>query len=204
MARRGKPYRGLVEDTIKLDATDMRRLGVLRTGAFGRLTWDLTWGKSQSQVAEARYRTSETELIFDFKDEDRAFRQSVRIVQQECHLGGYRKWFLCPYRGPDGLCFRRVRCLYVPSWGNQFGCRHCHRLIHTSAREHDARVDELSCDLKKMSEIVRNPSSPHWEFFLASKALRRATKHPRRCLKRIYRDARQGRISCERACELVY
>ena len=175
MPRAGKAKLGLVEDALKLDAKDMRRLGVLGTGAFGQLDWDLTSGRNQSRIAEARYRTTETELFFDFKDEKRTFRQSVRIVWQPCHLGGCRRWFLCPYRGPAGGCFRRVRVLFLPEWANQFGCRHCHQLIHKSAREHDARVDWLRRHQSEVNNLLADDSGSVFAQFgrvrLAGKAL---------------------------------
>lgn len=198
MTRRGKPHLGLVEDALKLDARDMRRLGVFQPESCGEFTWDLKLGHARSRLAEARYTTSEGELILDFTDGRREFRQTIRIVRQECHLGGYRKWFLCPHRGPAGVCFRRVRCLYFPKWADQFGCRHCHRLIHRSAREHDARVNDLSFDFLKIDEILATPDVPSWQVFLCSKAIVRGTKYPERCLKRLCRDVRKGRIPRER------
>ena len=173
MPRAGKAKLGLVEDAIKLDAKDMRRLGVFRAGAFGQLDWDLTWGRNQSRIAQAQFWTTETELIVDFKDAGRAFRQSVRIVWQECHLGGFRKWFLCPHRGPAGVCFRRVRGLYLPPWASQFGCRYCHQLIHKSAREHDARVDWLRKNPDVVTSMLRDTSG---SIFVQSHRLNFAAK----------------------------
>ncbi len=182
MATRGKTHLGLVEDALKIDARDLRHLGVFRTGAFGQLTWDLTWGQGQSQLAEANYWTTETELILDFKDNDRSFRQSARIVQQDCHLGGFRRWLLCPYRGSVGVCFRRVRCLYLPAWANEFGCRNCHRLIHRSAHEHDARVDRLRKNIDLLEATVNDQSGTLSANLrrqrLATKALQRGYCRP--------------------------
>ncbi len=203
MRRRGKPSLGLVEDALKLDASDMRRLGVFRPGAFGQLTWDMTWGQNQSRLAEADYLTTETAVTLSFKDSLRSFQKTISVVASECFLGGCRRWFLCPHRGPAGTCLQRVRCLYLPSWASQFGCRHCHRLIHRSAHEHDARVDELSCDLRRIDEMLGNAGLPAWQISLNFKAINRATDHPSRCRKRILRDMMRGRITREQAVQML-
>lgn len=205
MKRRGRRSLGLVEDALKLDASDMRRLGVFRSGAFGQLTWDMTWGQNQSRLAKADYLTTETGLILSFKDSFRSFQKTIAVAQSECFFGGYRRWFLCPCGGPSGRCLRRVRCLYLPAWANEFGCRHCHRLIHRSAHEHDARVDELSCDLRRIDEMLANEKTgiPAWQLSLNLKAINRANNHPSRCSKRIYRDMKRGRITRERAVQML-
>lgn len=203
MKRRGRPSLGLVEDALKLDATDLRRLGVFRPGAYGDLTWDQTWGENQTRLAEGRYWFSETQLLLDFRDERRSFRQNIRVVRQQCYFGGYRRWFVCPNLGPAGTCLRCVRCLYLPADATQFGCRRCHRLLHRSAREHDHRVNELSCDLEQIGKILENPGAPPWQIFLTGKALKRAGEYPQRCFNRIRREARKGRISRERFIELM-
>ena len=52
---------------------------------------------------------------------------SVFLTQTQCHLGGFRTWFLCPARG----CGRRVPVLYG---GGIFACHHCHQLAYESQR----------------------------------------------------------------------
>src|SRR5215469_8765715 len=62
----------------------------------------------------------------------------VLFAESRCHLGGTRKWFLCPARG----CGRRVAVLYG---GGIFACRECHQLAYDSQREkpHDRALSRL-------------------------------------------------------------
>ena len=52
----------------------------------------------------------------------------VYLTSTDCHLGGERRWFLCPTEG----CMRRVAILYA---GEIFACRRCRQLAYLSQRE---------------------------------------------------------------------
>jgi len=55
----------------------------------------------------------------------------VRLTTSSLPWGGSRYWFICPLDG----CGRRVGCLYLPSGGRYFGCRHCYDLTYESRQE---------------------------------------------------------------------
>lgn len=55
----------------------------------------------------------------------------VRLTTSPLPWGGFRYWFICPLDG----CGRRVGCLYLPSGGRYFGCRHCYNLTYESQQE---------------------------------------------------------------------
>ncbi len=54
------------------------------------------------------------------------FDLKIRLVTTHQHLGGERRWFVCP------RCGRGVGCLYA-AWINEpFWCRRCHGLLYDS------------------------------------------------------------------------
>jgi hypothetical protein len=55
----------------------------------------------------------------------------VRLTTSALPWGGVRYWFTCPAVG----CGRRVGCLYLPSGGKYFACRHCYHLAYESSQE---------------------------------------------------------------------
>jgi hypothetical protein len=58
-----------------------------------------------------------------------ALRYPVRLTETPCHLGGARRWFVCPAVG----CQRRAAKLYL---GNRyFACRRCYNLAYQSQSE---------------------------------------------------------------------
>jgi hypothetical protein len=59
---------------------------------------------------------------------------SVRLSTTSCNFGERRYWLHCPATRNGRLCFRRVRILYLPTFGDSFGCRRCHDLTYESTR----------------------------------------------------------------------
>jgi hypothetical protein len=70
----------------------------------------------------------------------------IRITTTRPHLGGKRHWFLCPVVRQGKPCNRRVGRLYLTPGAAVFGCRGCHDLTYTTAREHDQRKYDLARD----------------------------------------------------------
>lgn len=64
---------------------------------------------------------------------------SVETIEQPCHLGGVRRWFVCP------RCGQRVGTLYI---GSDVGCRHCMRLTYWSAQAD--KMERLRLKKKKI------------------------------------------------------
>jgi hypothetical protein len=59
------------------------------------------------------------------------FDYPVNLTTTTLPWGGVRYWFICSLQG----CGRRVGCLYLPSGGKYFGCRHCYNLTYKSRQE---------------------------------------------------------------------
>jgi hypothetical protein len=66
---------------------------------------------------------------------------AVQTTTSPCNFGRPRSWLICPVVRDGVPCLKRVRKLYLPPEGRFFGCRTCYRLVYTSAREHDRRLD---------------------------------------------------------------
>lgn len=69
----------------------------------------------------------------------------VRLVTTPCHLGGVRRWFICPLSHNGVPCGRRVGKLYCPPGSMYYGCRHCYNLSYESRNEsHRGRFAHMS------------------------------------------------------------
>jgi hypothetical protein len=132
-----------VESCHALDTADLKRLGVIRSGA-GTTAGTLRWAGGGEQRSEVGYAFTPAGAAATLRlsyrvvgtEEDVAYR--VRLVTTRCHLGGVRWWFVCPLARGGVACGRRVRKLYHV--GRYFGCRHCHALTYTSTQQSDGRV----------------------------------------------------------------
>jgi hypothetical protein len=77
-------------------------------------------------------------LLFHWRASDaeawKPVAQRVPLTSTPCHLGGTRRWFLCPQHAADGQpCNRRAAKLYLR--GHAFGCRRCLGLAYATQRE---------------------------------------------------------------------
>ena len=119
----------LTSDMRALDVRRWAREGYLRPGhAFG---WQWTQDGEKVASIQVRAEIGRVRLIYRTRAyggdrEERDYR--VWLDTTPCHLGGERRWFLCPAHG----CGRRVALLYG---GTIFACRTCHRLAYPSQRE---------------------------------------------------------------------
>jgi len=69
-----------------------------------------------------KYSGSKNEIEIDYR---------VNLTTTQLAWGGVRYWFICPLQG----CQKRVGCLYLPSGGKYFGCRHCYDLTYKSRQD---------------------------------------------------------------------
>lgn len=154
----------LTSDMRALDVRRWAREGYLRPGhAFG---WQWTQDGEKVASIQVRAEIGRVRLIYrtgayggDREEKD----YPVWLDSTPCHLGGERRWFLCPARG----CGRRVALLYG---GTIFACRTCHRLAYPSQRE-----DAMSRALRRSRKIEtrlgwddsygRKPKGMHWRTF---------------------------------------
>ncbi len=143
----------LVEQSLRIDAADLRRSAVFRHGDSGRLIWTL----GPTEIATARYAfTSQSagadELAIELQRGNERRRTRLVLTTTSPNFGGVRFWFCCP------RCSRRARTLFVTEQELAPACRSCHGLQYRSAQKHDARVDALRKDEAKMYGMLFDSS----------------------------------------------
>lgn len=124
MTYRGGYYRYDKKETTnhyrQLDVRQLKRLGALKPGYDGVITWQS--GNSISIIARRDCIKLSYNTLTD------SYSYIVRLGWTECNYGGERVWFFCPVKD----CGKRVAILYG---GKIFGCRHCYNLAYDSQNE---------------------------------------------------------------------
>lgn len=122
--------RATVEQRMRIDIANYRRIGALTDGWIGRTRWirdgDITGSIS---VIGGRDRMVLTYSISRADDDAQNVRQTVRIAWTPCRFGGEQPHFLCP------ACGARRRHLYLDAL--YFICRACAQLTYASRRERE-------------------------------------------------------------------
>jgi hypothetical protein len=117
-----------VEEVAKVDVRYLARHGMIDPGYRGTLSW---WrGDRKTGSIGVGGHGTEIELVYQWRGEH--VEQAIQLDGTECHLGGERVWFLCPW------CGRRCAILYGP--GKEFACRLCYRLNYDSQRNGGCHV----------------------------------------------------------------
>jgi hypothetical protein len=143
----GRPdHRLKAEDTTALDVNYLARNGYLIDGNWKRVYW--------SRFGEVRL----TALVKAF---DRYITLDIganthwlHLTQTRCHLGGHRRWFVCP------TCQNRMGVLYLRN--RHFGCRRCQKISYQS-QSGDAE-DRMVWRYHTLSDRVFN-----WKFRKAAR-----------------------------------
>lgn len=117
------------EDYRSIDIRRWARDGLLKPDHH--FNW--RWSRHGEVVASIKVEVKPESVVLNYRhrsgsDDWTPKRYSVHLSETPCHMGGARKWFLCPARG----CGRRVAILYG---GAIFACRHCFHLAYPSQRE---------------------------------------------------------------------
>lgn len=138
--RRGYGRKGTVDECLAIDVNWMRRQGLLRPGAAGKLTW--TRGGRPS--GDIQYTTESERLLLRFRHRSRGgewedTEQPLPLEWSPCRFGGVRPWFRCPGVVNGKRCRRRV--LKVYSGGRYFLCRGCYSLAYHCQSE--GKLDRL-------------------------------------------------------------
>ncbi len=122
--------RGAVEHTLRLNMSDLKRLGFLRPGA--RMSGAVKWNRNGRQTAAINLAMNLTapdagfaELTFTVDGESRM--QRIAIDADPCRFGGRRFYFICPRTA--------VRCSVLCCVGGVFASRQFHRLSYASQSE---------------------------------------------------------------------
>jgi len=143
----GRPaHRLKAEDTTALDVNYLARNGYLIDGNWKRVYWS---------------RLGEVHLTGLVKAFDRYITLDIganthwlHLTQTRCHLGGHRRWFVCP------TCQNRMGVLYLRN--NYFGCRRCQKISYQS-QSGDAE-DRMVWKYHSLSDKVFN-----WKFRKAAR-----------------------------------
>jgi hypothetical protein len=113
----GRPaHRLKAEGCISLDVNYMARNGYLDEGNWNRLYWH-QYGQTQLNALIIS-RGHCIDVSID------SFKQSIVLTETPCHLGGTRRWLVCP------ACYRQMGILYLRS--KRFACRKCQRIAYQS------------------------------------------------------------------------
>jgi hypothetical protein len=136
---RNRSSKNTTSEYLRLDIRRLRQEGVLER--CGTVSWQ--WTRNDEPYANIHIRPEADRVVLAYRhrrggNDWQSKEYPVYLVQSHCHLGGARKWFLCPARG----CGRRVAVLYG---GGIFACRQCHQLAYDSQREqpHDRALSRL-------------------------------------------------------------
>jgi hypothetical protein len=121
--------RRTVEGQYRLDASDLKRRGLCRTGNVSNLFWkgsDDAPGPSMQVTGGEDAIT----LSYSWKRGDEPWQkhtERIALLHHERNFGGAETYFLCP------KCARTAKRLY--GGGVRYLCRTCHGLVHSSTQE---------------------------------------------------------------------
>lgn len=121
--------RRIVEGQYWLDAGDLKRRGLTRTGNVSRLSWSDKDGTVQRSLRVVGGDEA-IRLEYAFRQREGPWRpheERIALVHHPRHFGGHQTYFLCP------KCARTVKRIY--GGGVRYLCRQCHGLVHASTQE---------------------------------------------------------------------
>ncbi len=138
--------RTYIEEVQRLELLALKRAGYLDSG-YRSGSW--CWTRNGERSGEIRLISfgNVLELSYRFRtsgSDQQAMRQRIQLTSTPCHLGGVRKWFLCPH------CRRRVGVLAFGQAG--FSCRHCYQLPYSSQAE--CRLDRIRRAREKIGKRI--------------------------------------------------
>lgn len=157
------PKRRTVEESLRLDAADLRRASVFegrdaefsQTGKGSVSVEGLkSGGESIRAVSSVLWADSESEPV----------RQTIRLFVTPCRYGGRRYGFVCPQ------CPAKCRVLYRPPGTTKLACRSCHALSY----EDRLRRREPAFELIRAIEALERAQNASWEPIRDSEEYRRA------------------------------
>jgi hypothetical protein len=123
----------VVEACLTLDLHRLAEAGVMAANFSGTASWAEPGASIGLAVSRGQDGTLVLRLVFS--SDGREKRQEIPLERQR------GRWFgRCPLEVEGHTCARRVRCLYLPPGGREFGCRHCHELTYVAC-QHGHRLD---------------------------------------------------------------
>lgn len=151
----GRPsYRLKAGTMVELDVTYLARNGYLIDGNWKRLYWKQSSETKMTGLVIAH----SNHIVIEFN----STKQQLYLTQTPCHIGGVRRWLICPY------CTKRMGVLYLRN--RQFACRNCHQISYQSqsGNAEDRLVEKYHALQYKIS---------HWEIRRAARFYRTHTKY---------------------------
>lgn len=121
--------RRIVESQYWLDASNLKRRGLFKTGNVSHLFWKRSDGTPGPSV-QVLGGEEGISLSYAWRRGDAPWQrheESIALCHRERHFGGTETYFLCP------KCGRTVKRLYAG--GVRYLCRTCHNLVHASTQE---------------------------------------------------------------------
>ncbi len=118
---------------LRIGIKSLKKAGVLLCGNAGSFNWP-----RHRNIPSIRFKTFNDHIVLKYwyqrlESDGQEIKQTIKLEQQPCHLGGYRTWFRCPH------CNRRTSALFFV--GRLFRCRICHGLTYTSQQSN--KIDRL-------------------------------------------------------------
>ncbi|MCB9798577.1 hypothetical protein H6758_02535 [Candidatus Nomurabacteria bacterium] len=159
------------DDCKKIEIWTLKKWGYLDTSfRSGTITWTHGYSGNKSSVGiqsvmwkdEGQYiRIHYTQT--DWRTEEKTdFDYQIPLTTTECHFGGIRYWFRCPWYKNGVYCGRRVGVIYKN--GDYFACRHCYELSYASRNENRkhalsglGRMLDLERKIEKLQEEITTP-----------------------------------------------
>ena len=149
--------RGVVENTLRVTIEDLKVRGLLKYGykISGTLTI-LTNGQESGSVGVTADvdPKGQSHVQFNYRRNGVPLNYRHNIELFPCPYGNHRYFIIC--RG----CGRRVTALYLHA--GYFSCRHCHRLVYQSSRDHRSLYQNVhrSQNLEARAKRLRERGHP--------------------------------------------
>lgn len=117
-------WRAKCEDRLSIDVRRWARGGHLSRAYFG---WE--WTVNGEKTSNIGVYGHDDRIELSYTKDGEQYRYPVMLTETPCHLGGARRWFLCP----AVRCQRRAAKLYLGD--RYFACRRCYNLAYKSQSE---------------------------------------------------------------------
>ena len=148
------------EDCHSLDIYKMKRERCLEVGSRG----NVMWSRNEKEIARIRFHCTGSDLALDYRfrrygGDWEDIKQSVPLIQTDCHYGGERTYASCPGVVNGLHCGRRVGKLFLG--GRYFLCRHCYNVSYSSQSE--PKPDRALRRANKIRMALGGePGGAHW------------------------------------------
>lgn len=173
---RGGAVKPLIDDSLALDVSKLRRSGLLQPDALLDATWRNDAGEVTGRIHLLVGTGDWLILSYNLNGSDGTSAAIVSVVAltwTPCTYGGQRLWFICPGVRGGVSCRRRSQTLYWHASGSHFLCRICHGLGYRSQRLSRHRralrralaLAELVGGADTLAPLPPKPRGMHWRTY---------------------------------------